>query len=144
MNKKMIVALLLASSGLACSFMIQGRAEMVKRNKGGGVLALKGDRDKAMEDAKGQMASNCPDGYEVVGEEMVKVGEATESDEDVSVDKKNASKSGSSVTTEVKEYRITYECKNSEVQTAGVDEEETAPASEGESASPEDAESAAK
>jgi hypothetical protein len=116
---------------------------MVKRNRDGGILALKGDRDKAMEDAKGQMSSNCPDGYDIVGEEMAKVGEATESDEDVSVDKKKASKSGSSVTTDVTEYRITYECKNAEVQTAGADEEKTAPEGDGEAADAEASESAA-
>ena len=95
-------------------FMIQGRAEMVKRDKGGGVLALKGDRDKAMEDAKRQMSANCPSGYEIVGEEMAKVGEETEGVEDTNFEKKGASKSTSTVTQDVKEYRITYSCKAAE------------------------------
>jgi hypothetical protein len=97
-----------------CSFLIQGHAEMVKRDKGGGVLALKGDRDKAMEDAKHQMASNCPSGYEITGEEMAKVGETTEGAEDTEFKKKGASKNTSSVTQDLKEYRITYACKSSE------------------------------
>jgi len=92
-------------------FMIQGHAEMVKRDKVGGVLALKGDRDKAMEDAKTQMTANCPGGYEITGEEMVKVGNETESAEDTKLEKKGTSSSGSSVTTDVTEYRITYACK---------------------------------
>jgi hypothetical protein len=95
-------------------FMIQGRAEMVKRDKAGGVLALKGDRDKAMEDAKKQMSANCPNGYEIVGEEMAKVGEETEGQEDTDFKRKGASKSTSSVTQDVKEYRITYSCKAAE------------------------------
>jgi hypothetical protein len=98
--------------GTTGCFMIQGRAEMVKRDKGGGVLALKGDRDKAMEDAKRQMSANCPAGYEIIGEEMAKVGEVTEGQEDTDFKKKGASKSTSSVTEEVKEYRITYSCKS--------------------------------
>lgn len=110
MNKPVIAGAIALFGAVGC-FMIQGRAEMVKRDKAGGVLALKGDRDKAMEDAKHQMASNCPDGYEIVGEEMAKVGETTDSNEDTSFQKKGASKSTSSVTQDVKEYRITYSCK---------------------------------
>ena len=91
-------------------FMIQGHAEMVKRDKSGGVLALKGDRDKAMADAKNQMSSNCPNGYQITGEEMAKVGEKTEGAEDTNYKKKGAEKTTESVTQDVKEYRITYEC----------------------------------
>jgi hypothetical protein len=112
MNRRMTaVAVVLLGTGC---FMIQGKAEMVKRDKGGGVLALKGDRDKAMEDAKRQMSSNCPNGYEIIGEEMAKVGEQTEGAEDTAFEKKGASKSTSSVTQDVKEYRITYSCKSAE------------------------------
>ena len=87
-----------------------GSAQMVKRDKAGGVLALKGDRDKAMEDAKGQMSAHCPNGFEIVGEEMAKVGEATESEGDTEGTKKGTSTKGSSVTSDVTEYRITYAC----------------------------------
>jgi hypothetical protein len=113
MNKRMATWAVVFLGATGC-FMIQGRAEMVKRDKGGGVLALKGDRDKAMEDAKHQMASNCPSGYEIVGEEMAKVGEETEGQEDTDFKKKGASKNTSSVTQDVKEYRITYSCKAAE------------------------------
>ena len=109
---KPVIACAIAQFGAVGCFMIQGRAEMVKRDKAGGVLALKGDRDKAMEDAKRQMSSNCPDGYEIVGEEMAKVGETTDSNEDTAFQKKGASKSSSSVTQDLKEYRITYSCKS--------------------------------
>src|SRR5689334_4449223 len=112
--KKRMAAWAVAVLGATGCFMIQGRAEMVKRDKAGGVLALKGDRDKAMEDAKHQMSSNCPGGYEIVGEEMAKVGEETEGQEDTDFKKKGASKSTSSVTQDVKEYRITYSCKAAE------------------------------
>jgi hypothetical protein len=111
MNKRMVAWVVVLLGATGC-FMIQGKAEMVKRDKGGGVLALKGDHDKAMEDAKRQMASNCSSGYEIVGEEMAKVGEATEGAEDTDFKKAGASKSTSSVTQDVKEYRITYSCKS--------------------------------
>jgi hypothetical protein len=90
-----------------------GHAEMVKRDKAGGVLALKGDRGKAMEDANAQMAANCPNGFEIVGEEMAKVGEVTEAhgDTDNKEKGKGSTTNASSVTSEVKEYRITYQCK---------------------------------
>ncbi|MFO7181596.1 MAG: hypothetical protein DIU78_023035 [Pseudomonadota bacterium] len=121
--------------GLSGCFMIQGRAEMVKRDRTGGVLALKGDKTKAMEDAKAQMAANCPDGYEIVGEEMVKVGEATQTEEEVDLDKKGASKSGASITQDVTEHRITYVCKSAE-QSAAAEESASSAAAE-ESAAPE-------
>jgi hypothetical protein len=89
-----------------------GSAQMVKRDKVGGVLALKGDRDKAMEDAKAQMSAHCPNGYEIVGEEMAKVGEATEAQGDTEGTKKGTSTKASSVTSDVTEYRITYACKD--------------------------------
>jgi hypothetical protein len=109
MNKVMGVWMVAALAATGC----MGHAELVKRDQGGGILALKGDREKAMADAKGQMAANCPSGYEIVGEEMAKVGEATESKEDAAFEKKSASKSTSSVTQDVKEYRITYKCNSS-------------------------------
>jgi hypothetical protein len=96
--------------GLAGCFMIQGHAEMVKRDQSGGVLALQGDHDKAMEDAKKQMASNCPSGYQITGEENVKVGEKTEGNEDTQFEKHGNEKSTESTTSEVKEHRITYAC----------------------------------
>lgn len=118
--RKHVIALSVVVMGTGC-FMIQGRAEMVKRDRSGGVLALKGDRDKAMQDAKGQMSSNCPSGYDITGEEMVKVGEATSSDEDTDFGKKKKSTSTSSVTEDVKEYRITYECTAKETAAAAED-----------------------
>ena len=100
-------------------FMVQGHAEMVKRDRQGGILALKGDRDKAMADAKGQMAGNCPEGYEITGEEMVKVGEHTAAAEDTSVHKKSLSTSSDSVTEDVKEYRVTYQCTTAAASAGG-------------------------
>jgi hypothetical protein len=90
--------------------MIQGHAEMVRRDKAGGVLSLQGDRNKAMEDAKNQMTANCPSGYQIVSEEMAKVGEKTQGAEDTQFVKKGAEKTTETVTSDIKEYRITYEC----------------------------------
>ena len=105
--------------GLAGCFMIQGHAEMVKRDQSGGVLALQGDHDKAMEDAKKQMADNCPSGYQITGEEMAKVGEKTEGAEDTQFEKRGNEKSTESTTSEVKEHRITYQCNAPPTATAG-------------------------
>ncbi len=109
---KRIGMLSVALLGLSGCFLIQGRAEMVKRDQGGGILALKGDHDKAMKDAERQMASNCPGGYQIVGEEMAKVGERTKGAEDTKYEKHGDSKEVESTTEEVKEYRITYACKS--------------------------------
>lgn len=109
MNKvRAAVAVAIAMGLTGC----MGSAQMVKRDKAGGVLALKGDRDKAMDDAKAQMSAHCPGGYEIVGEEMAKVGEATESEGDTEGTKKGSSTKASSVTSDVTEYRITYACKD--------------------------------
>lgn len=120
--RERVIAIAIAVLALGGCFMIQGRAEMVKRSKEGGVLALKGDHDKAMEDAKLQMASNCPGGYEIVGEEMAKVGEKTQGVEDSQYGKASHEKNSETVTSDVQEYRLTYECQSSEkstVTTAG-------------------------
>src|SRR5687767_1323912 len=116
--RERVIAAAIAVLAMGGCFMIQGRAEMVKRNKEGGVLALKGDRDKAMEDAKVQMASNCPSGFEITGEEMAKVGEKTEGVEDTQYDKGSHEKSSESVKSDVQEYRITYECQSADASTA--------------------------
>jgi hypothetical protein len=105
--------------GVSGCFLIQGHAEMVKRERGGGVLALKGDHDKAMADAKKQMADNCGAGYEIVGEEMTKVGEKTDAAEDTELKKKGAQTTSQSVTQDVKEYRITYQCTGAAAPTSG-------------------------
>lgn len=113
-----VIGLIVAMLTVSGCFMIQGRAEMVKRSKQGGVLALKGDRGKAMEDAKVQMASNCPGGYEIVSEEMTKVGEKTEGVEGTQYGKGSSEKSSESITSDVQEYRVTYECQSGDTGTA--------------------------
>jgi len=110
------VAVVSIALGLGGCFMIQGHAEMVKRERGGGVLALRGDRDKAMADARGQMAANCPAGYEIASEELVKVGEKTEGAEDTEFKKQGSAKNSSTVTADVQEYRVTYECTGATAQ----------------------------
>src|SRR5262245_4600248 len=117
--RERVLGIAVALSLVSGCFMIQGHAEMVKRNKEGGVLALKGDRTKAMEDAKTQMASNCPAGYEITGEEMAKVGEKTEGVEDTKYSKHGSGKNSESVTSDVQEYRITYECQNATATAGG-------------------------
>jgi len=87
----------------ACSF---GHAELVRRDQYGGVLALKGHRGEAMEDAQQQMAAHCGGAYTIITEENAVVGEQTSGGETYG----RSSTYGSSTTTEVREYRITYQC----------------------------------
>jgi hypothetical protein len=119
MLQRMSVVCAVLVLAVAGCFMIQGHAEMVKRDQGGGVLALQGDHDKAMDDAKKQMADNCPSGYQITGEEMAKVGEKTEGAEDTQFEKHGNEKSTESTTSEVKEHRITYQCNAAAPATSG-------------------------
>jgi hypothetical protein len=55
-----------------------GSARLVQRNQYGGVIALNGDRNKAMEQANNMMAQHCgPGNYQVTSEGEVPVGTDT-------------------------------------------------------------------
>src|SRR6185437_1580167 len=66
-------ALLFTFGTAAC-----GSARLVQRNQYGGVIALNGDRNKAMEQANNMMAQHCgPGNFKVVSEGEVPVGTDT-------------------------------------------------------------------
>ena len=99
---------------VALNACITGYAELVRRDQTGGVLALKGDRQTAMQDAQSQMQAHCGGPYTVVSEENAVVGEQTQSQAGGSThqygNSNYSSGSSASQTTAVTEYRITYQC----------------------------------
>jgi hypothetical protein len=96
-----------------------GQAVMVRRDQNGGVLALRGLRDRAMEDANRQMALHCGGAYTIVAEENAVVGQQTTASAHTQYGEWSDTKTARAVTSEVTEYRITYACaKPVEVVTA--------------------------
>lgn len=65
---------------IACVLVLatgcMGSASIYYQDRGGGVLALHDDEDRAMKDAFGKMAAHCgPAGYQIVKRETVVVGQ---------------------------------------------------------------------
>lgn len=93
---------------------VMGYAELVRRDQAGGVLALKGVRENAMQDAQAQMQAHCGGPYTIVSEENVVVGEQTTQANRQGYQQHGnhgyTSGSSHSQTTAVTEYRITYAC----------------------------------
>jgi hypothetical protein len=74
---KHIVAVLLALAASGCALVgMTGSAQERKAENGvGGIIAIKGNRDKAMAQAKEWMAERCGSaGYRIVSEEEVVIG----------------------------------------------------------------------
>jgi hypothetical protein len=98
-----------------------GSARVVQRTQYGGIIALQGDRGKAMEDAHRQMAQHCgQNNYTIVqeGEEVIgtdtSYGERTDS---ASNDQGTAAASetqGGSSTRNAVEWRVHYQCGTGE------------------------------
>lgn len=97
---------ILAFGAAAC-----GNARVVKRTQTGGVLALEGSHDKAMERAHQIMGSHCGGPYTVVEEGEHVVGVDTVHDEETYVDEYgNVVTEGGQSSREAKEWRIRYVC----------------------------------
>lgn len=132
--------LLLAISSLACAglFEPRGQADLITRDQQGGVYALIGDRGKAWLDLKNKANAHCGQGgYEIVREENAVVGQqtTTNANTNTSADRYSGSRtrdgyhssrtrsrsstyasSNTSVntqTSQVKQYQVTYECRQS-------------------------------
>ena len=100
-----------------------GSARLVQRNQYGGVIALNGDRNKAMEQANQMMAQHCgPGNYQIVTEGEVPVGTDTMSRSDTNYGESSANNgqysntqggatttSGTSTRTAT-EWRVQYQC----------------------------------
>jgi hypothetical protein len=94
-----------------------GSARVVQRTQYGGVIALQGDRGKAMEDARRQMDTHCgPQNYTVVqeGEEVIgtdtNYGERTDAASNDSGTRAASETSGGSSTRQATEWRVHYQC----------------------------------
>jgi hypothetical protein len=108
MISKMQIGLL----GLSALVLVAcGSARVVQRTQYGGVIALQGDRGKAMEGAHGEMAQHCgPGNYTIVQEGEEVVGTVTEYGERTDHDRRGSSTGGASETTNKTEWRIHYQC----------------------------------
>ena len=104
--KRLISASLLCLALAAC-----GHARLVSRTPSGGVFALEGDRNKAMEDAQGQMAAHCRGPYSIVseGERVVGTDSAQKNETYVSDDGTVVNQGGQS-TRDATEWRVEYQC----------------------------------
>src|SRR5215813_3697519 len=103
------VASVLALSTLALSGC--GTYRVVRRTPSGGEVALQGSEEKAREAAAEYMASQCPQGYDIVEE-----GEAVIGSETVASTRKDRVfgvpvQSTKAETTDKHEWRLKYQCK---------------------------------
>jgi hypothetical protein len=88
-----------------------GAARLVSRNPTGGIFALEGDRNKAMEDAQQQMAAHCRGPYTIVaeGENVVGTDTAQSNETYVTRDGTVVNQGGQS-TRQATEWRVQYVC----------------------------------
>jgi hypothetical protein len=112
------------SVGLLLVLAACGSARVVNRTQYGGVIALQGDRGKAMEQATAEMAAHCggPGSYRVIKEGEVVIGTDTYVREDTATDSKTSrsgrrsstdtTTTGQTSTRQAKEWQIEYECSN--------------------------------
>jgi hypothetical protein len=103
-----------ASLGFVFAALIAacGSARVVQRTQYGGIIALNGDRPKAMEQADKEMAAHCgPGNYQVVREGEVPVGtdSMARSDTYNNSDGTQTQTAGQSTRTAT-EWRIEYQC----------------------------------
>jgi hypothetical protein len=94
-----------------------GSARVVQRSQYGGIVALEGDRGKAMEDAHRHMAGHCGagnytitlEGDEVIGTDTT-YGESTDYASNESGTRAASDTSGGSSTRQATEWRVHYQC----------------------------------
>ena len=107
--KRLVSLSLLCAALAAC-----GHARLVSRTQDGGVFALEGDRQKAMEDAQGQMANLCRGPYQIIaeGEQVVGTDSAQQNETYVTKDGTVVNEGGQS-TRDATEWRVQYQCTGS-------------------------------
>jgi hypothetical protein len=105
MNRVSALALLLVVAA-GC-----GHARLVSRTQYGGVYALEGDRNKAMEDAHGQMSSHCQGPYSIVSEgENIIGSDSAQSNETYVAEDGTVVNQGGQSTRQATEWRVQYQC----------------------------------
>ncbi len=73
MKRVFSFAAIAATLSVGC---IGGQAKVWSQDQAGGVLALEGDENKAMQDAQNKMAQHCgPGNFQIVKRETIKVGQ---------------------------------------------------------------------
>jgi hypothetical protein len=88
-----------------------GSARYVNRTQYNGVIALEGDRNKAMEQAHQQMAAHCgPGQYTIIREGETVVGQDQVARSDSYVEEDGESQVASSSTRDATEWRVEYQC----------------------------------
>ena len=88
-----------------------GAARLITRDQYGGVIALDGDRQKAMEDASKMMAANCGGPYTIVSEgEQVVGSDTTHTDQTYTPKDGKVVNQGGESTRNVTEWRVRYQC----------------------------------
>ncbi len=88
-----------------------GTARLVSRDPYGGVIALDGDRQKAMEQASQMMAQNCGGPYTVVSEGEQVIGTDVEHTDQSYVTKDGrVVNKGGETTRQATEWRVKYQC----------------------------------
>jgi hypothetical protein len=88
-----------------------GSARVVQRTQYGGIIALEGDRGKAMEGAHGEMAAHCGAGnYTITQEGEEVIGTDTAYGEDTAYDSSGSSTAGGASTRQATEWRVHYQC----------------------------------
>jgi len=98
-----------------------GAIRVVQRTPTGGVVALEGDQDKAREKAAEYMASQCPEGYQVVEEGETVVGQEMREESRREKVFGVPVKETRSETTDKREWRMKYQCNGANRQ-AGIQE----------------------
>jgi hypothetical protein len=132
MSRMNFLSLAALGALLVSSGCILGSARPVQRTQTGGVIALEGDRQKAMEEASQHMAAHCQGPYTIVEEGEHVVGSETRggSDTYVAHDGTLVEDHGQS-TRQATEWRIRYVCGGGTAPPPGA-EGEYPPGAEGE------------
>ena len=109
--------------GFACAALLSacGTARYVSRTQTGGVIALVGDRNKAMEAANQDMAMHCggPTSYQIVQEGEVVVGTTTTQQDHVHEHANgNTTVVEETTTAPATEWHVTYQCAAAGAQVA--------------------------
>jgi hypothetical protein len=92
-----------------------GHARLVSRTQYGGVYALEGDRNKAMEDAHGQMSAHCRGPYTIVSEGENVIGQdSSQQNETYVAEDGTVVNQGGASTRAATEWRVQYQCGQSQ------------------------------
>jgi len=109
MDRVMLLAVGVLSASLASACVV-GRARLVQRTQTGGVFALEGDRQKAMEDASNNMMQHCQGPYTIMEEGEHVVGQVASGESESYDTRYGTVEQGSQSTRDATEWRVRYQC----------------------------------